>query len=160
MTTTVRLAPSLVKIDKPWLCMPLASLSLNLCTNVCSDLGAAAEATMTHVRTIMVAALYVSMVGSPNEVEAQAPRPLDPQAAQQYASDSEKADRGDPEAAYRMGEAFESGRLAGVRDLNKAVRYYRLAAGKGHQQAAERLAQIEAELGQKKPAAPPASLGH
>ena len=28
---------------------------------------------MTHVRTIMVAALYVSMVGSPNEVEAQAP---------------------------------------------------------------------------------------
>ena len=115
---------------------------------------------MTHVRTIMVATLYVSMIVSPSEVEAQAPRPLDPQAAQQYASDSEKADRGDPEAAYRMGEAFESGRLAGVRDLNKAVTYYRLAAGKGHQQAAERLAQIEAELGHKKPEAPPASLGH
>jgi TPR repeat protein len=107
----------------------------------------------------MVAAFYVSMVGSRNDVEAEAPRPLDPQAAQQYASDSEKADRGDPEAAYRMGEAFESGRL-GVKDLNKAVTFYRLAAGKGHQQAAERLAQIEAELGQKKPEAPPASLGH
>ena len=115
---------------------------------------------MTHVRRIMVAALYVSMVGSRNDVEAQAPRPLDPQAAQQYASDSEKADSGDPDAAYRMGEAFESGRLAGVKDLNKAVTFYRLAAGKGHQQAAERLAQIEAELGQKKPEAPPASLGH
>jgi TPR repeat protein len=115
---------------------------------------------MTHVRTIMVAALYVSMVGSRNDVVAQAPRPLDPQAAQQYASDSEKAERGDPDAAYRMGEAFESGRLAGVTDLNKALTFYRLAAGKGHQQAAERLTQIEAELGQKKPQAPPASLAH
>jgi TPR repeat protein len=114
---------------------------------------------MTHVRTIMVAALYVSMIVSPSEVEAQAPRPLDPQAAHQYASDSEKADRGDPEAAYRMGEAFESGRLAGVRDLNKAVTYYRLAAGKGHRQAAERLAQIEADLARMKQA-PPTTRGH
>ena len=114
---------------------------------------------MTHVRTIMVAALYVSMVGIPNEVEAQAPRPLDPQAAHQFASDSEKADRGDPEAAYRMGEAFESGRLAGVKDLNKAVTYYRLAAGKGHQQAAEWLAQIEADLARMKQA-PPTTRGH
>jgi TPR repeat protein len=114
---------------------------------------------MTHVRTIMVAALYVSMVGSRNDVEAQAPRPLDPQAAQQYASDSEKADSGDPEAAYRMGEAFESGRLAGVTDLNKALTFYRLAAGKGHQQAAERVAQIEADLARMKQE-PPTTLRH
>ena len=114
---------------------------------------------MTPVRTIMVAALYVSMVGSRHDVEAQPPRPLDPQAAQQYASDSEKADSGDPEAAYRMGEAFESGRLAGVTDLNKALTYYRLAAGKGHQQAAERLAQIEADLARMKQA-PPTTPGH
>src|SRR4029079_3592915 len=115
---------------------------------------------MTHVRIIMVAVLYVAIVGSRNDVEGQAPRPIDPQAAQQYASDSEKADHGDPDAAYRMGEAFESGRFAGVKDLNKALTFYRLAAGKGHQQAAERLAQIEAELRQKKPEAPPASHGH
>ena len=114
---------------------------------------------MTHVRTIMVAALYVSMIVSPSEVEAQAPRPLDPQAAHQYASDAEKAENGDPEAAYRMGEAFESGRLAGVKDPNKAVTYYRLAAGKGHQQAAERLAQIEADLARMKQA-PPTTRGH
>jgi TPR repeat protein len=114
---------------------------------------------MTHVRTIMVAALYVSMVGSRNDVEAQAPRPLDPQAAQQYASDSEKADSGDPDAAYRMGEAFESGRLAGVTDLNKALTFYRLAAGKGHQQAAERVAQIEADLARRKQE-PPTTLRH
>ncbi|HET9606223.1 MAG TPA: hypothetical protein VFO87_04185 [Nitrospira sp.] len=114
---------------------------------------------MTHVRTIMVAALYFSMVGSRNDVEAQAPRPLDPQAAQQYASDSEKADSGDPDAAYRMGEAFESGRLAGVTDLNKALTFYRLAAGKGHQQAAERVAQIEADLARMKQE-PPTTLRH
>ena len=114
---------------------------------------------MTHVRTIMVAALYVSMVGSRNDVEAQTPRPLDPQAAQQYASDSEKADSGDPDAAYRMGEAFESGRLAGVTDLNKALTFYRLAAGKGHQQAAERVAQIEADLARMKQE-PPTTLRH
>jgi len=87
------------------------------------------------------------MVGSRGDVKAQAPHPLDPKAAQQYASDSEKAARGDPEAAYRMGEALESGRLGGLKDLTKALAFYKLAAQKGHQQAAVRVAQIEAELG-------------
>ena len=132
---------------------------LNTCNGVCSDLLAAVEATMTHLRTILLVTFYVSMVCSRGEVEAQAPRPLDPQAAQQFASDSEKADNGDPEAAYRMGEAFESGRLGGLKDLDKALTYYRLAAGNGHQEAAERVAQIEAELGKKKKT-PPTALGH
>lgn len=118
---------------------------------------------MTHVGTILLVALCVSLVGSCGDVNAQAPQqPLNPKAAQEYASDSEKAARGDPEAAYRMGEALESGRLGGLKDLNKALTFYRLAAQKGHQQAAARVAQIEAELGQrpKKQETPPPSLGH
>jgi len=116
---------------------------------------------MIKVLTILLVALCSAMVGSREEVKAQATQQLNPKAAQQYADDSEKAARGDPEAAYRMGEALESGRLGGLKDLNKALTYYRLAAQKGHKQAAARVAQIEAELGQsqKKPP-PPASLGH
>ena len=117
---------------------------------------------MTPVGTIMLVALCVSMIGSPGDATAQAPQPLNPKAAQEYASDSEKAARGDPDAAYRMGEALESGRLGGLKDLTKALTFYRLAAQKGHQQAAARVAQFEAELGQsqKKQEAPPPSLGH
>ncbi|HXX76455.1 MAG TPA: molybdate ABC transporter substrate-binding protein [Nitrospiraceae bacterium] len=102
---------------------------------------------MTAVGTIMLVALFVSMAGSPGDVTAQAPHPLNPKAAQEYASDTEKAARGDPEAAFRVGEAFESGRLGGLKDLKKALTFYRLAAQKGHQQAAARVAQIEVELG-------------
>ena len=102
---------------------------------------------MTNVGTIMLVTLCVSMVGSRVDVKAQALQPLDPKAAQQYASDSEKAADGDLEATYRIGEALESGRLGGLKDLNKALTFYRLAAQKDHQQAAERVAQIEAELG-------------
>gem|GEM_PF-190297 len=102
---------------------------------------------MTTLRTIMLVALCVAMIGSPGAVMAQAPQQLDPKAAQEYASDSEKAARGDPDAAYRVGVALESGRLGGLKDLNKALKFYRLAAQKGHQQAAARVAQIEAELG-------------
>ena len=108
-----------------------------------STVGAA----MTTVWTIMLVALCVSMIGSPGDVTAQAPQLLDPRAAQEYASDSEKAARGDPEAAYRVGAILESGRFGGLKDLNKALTFYRLAAQKGHQQAAARVAQIEAELG-------------
>ena len=117
---------------------------------------------MTPVGTIMLVALCVSMIGSPGAVKAQAPQPLDPKAAQEYASDSEKAARGDPDAAYRVGAALESGRLGGLKDLTKALTFYRLAAQNGHQQAAARVAQIEAELGQsqKEQEAPPPSLGH
>ena len=112
---------------------------------------------MTNVRTILLVALCSAMAGSHEEVKAQAQQQLNPKAAQQYASDSEKAARGDPEAAYRMGEALESGRLGGLKDLNKALTFYRLAAQKGHKQAAARVAQIEAELGQKKQATTPPS---
>ena len=116
---------------------------------------------MTHVGTIILVALCISMIGNRSDVEAQASRPVTPQAAQEYASDSEKADSGDPEAAYRMGEALESGRLGGLKDLNKALTFYRLAAQNGHHQAAERVAQIEAELSQshKKQETPPPSSG-
>jgi TPR repeat protein len=103
---------------------------------------------MTNVRAIMFVVLCVSMVGSRDDAKAQAPQLLSPKAAQQYASDSEKAARGDPEAAYRVGEALESGRLGGLKDLNKALSFYRFAALKGHQQAAARVAELEAELGQ------------
>ena len=50
----------------------------------------------------------------------------------------------------------------GLKDHNKALTFYRLAAQKGHQQAAARVAQIEAELGQieKKEEMPPPFLGH
>ena len=46
-----------------------------------------------------------------------------------------------------MGEALESGRLGGLKDLNKALTLYKLAAQTGHQQAAARVAQIERQLG-------------
>jgi TPR repeat protein len=114
---------------------------------------------MTDVRTIVLVALCVSLVGA-RGVKTQGPQPLTPQAAQQYASDSEKAERGDPDAAFRMGEAFESGRLAGVKDLDKALTYYRLAAEKGHKQAAARAIQLEVELEQHRKKAPPAPPGH
>ena len=104
---------------------------------------------MTHVQTIVLVALCMTMVGG-RGVKTQGPQPLTPQAAQQYASDSEKAEQGDPEAAFRMGEAFESGRLAGVKDLDKALTYYRLAAEKGHKEAAARAMQLEVELEQSK----------
>ena len=111
----------------------------------------------------MFVALCVSMVGNHGDVKAQALQPLAPKAAEQYASDSEEAAHGDPEAAYRMGESLESGRLGGLKDLTRALTFYRLAAEKGHQQAAARVAQIEAELSQgqkKQEQAPPLSLGH
>ena len=116
---------------------------------------------MTYIRTMMLVALCVSIVGSRDVVKAQAPQQLNPKAAQQFATDSEKAASGDPEAAYRVGEALESGRLGGVKDLKKALSYYRFAALKGHQQAAERVAQIQAELeqSQKKQETPPVSPG-
>src|SRR5215217_4779085 len=117
---------------------------------------------MINVQTIMLVTLSVSMVGSRGDVKAQGTQQLNPQAAQEYASDSEKAARGDPEAAYRVGEALESGRLGGLKDLNKALTFYRLAAQKGHQQAAARAAHIEAELSQslKKQETPAPSLRH
>jgi TPR repeat protein len=117
------------------------------------------EAAMINIGRIMLVALCVSIVGRYGEVQAQA---LAPKAAEQYASDSEEAAHGDPEAAYRMGEALESGRLGGLKDLTKALTFYRLAAQKGHQQAAARVAQIEAQLGQSrnKQELPPRSLGH
>lgn len=104
------------------------------------------EAAMTNVGSVMLVALCVSVVGGPVEVEAQGSQPLNPKAAQEYASDSEKAADGDPDAAYRMGEALESGRLGGLKDLTKALKFYRLAAQNGHQQAAARASEIEAEL--------------
>lgn len=103
---------------------------------------------MTNVKTIMFVALYVSMVGGLCNVRAQMQRPVNPQAALDYAADSEKAEDGDAEAAYRVGKALESGRLGGLKDLKKALAFYRLAAQEGHQQAAERVAKIEAELSQ------------
>lgn len=117
---------------------------------------------MTNLGTIALVALCVSMVGSHGDVGAQALQPLTPKAAEQYASDSEEAAHGDPEAAYRVGEAFEAGRLGGLKDLTKALTFYRLAAQNGHQQAAARVAQIEAELGRslKNHAVPPSSRGH
>ena len=117
---------------------------------------------MTNIGTTMLVTLCASMVGSNGDVKAQALQPLTPKAAEQYASDSEEAAHGDPEAAYRMGESLESGRLGGLKDLTKALKFYRLAAEKGHQQAAARVAEIEAELGQarKKQDVPPLTLGH
>ena len=110
---------------------------------------------MTHVRTIMLVALCASLLGA-SGMKTQSPQPLTPQAAQQYAADSEKAERGDPDAAYRMGEAFESGRLGGVKDLNKALYYYKLAGKNGHREGNARAMQLEVELGkiQTKPSPP------
>ena len=117
---------------------------------------------MTNIGTTILVALCISMVGSHSDVKAQALQPLAPKAAEQYASDSEEAAHGDPEAAYRMGESLESGRLGGLKDVTKALTFYRLAAEKGHQQAAARVAQIESELSQsqQKQEMPPPSPGH
>ena len=115
---------------------------------------------MRNLRTLMLATFSVLVLCSRDMVDAQTIRPLDPQTAQQYVSDSEKAESGDPDAAYRLGEAFESGRLGGLRDLSKALTFYRLAAENGHEQAAEKVSQIEAELGETKKKPPPGSLGH
>lgn len=101
---------------------------------------------MTNVGTIILVALCWLLVGNRGDVKALTPQPLDPQAAQQYAADSEKAARGDPEAAYRIGEALESGRLGGLKNITKALSFYKLAAQKGHQQAAARVAELEAQL--------------
>lgn len=103
---------------------------------------------MANVWTVIFVALCISMVGSRGEVKAQALQPISPEAAEEYASDSEKASQGDPDAAFRIGQALESGRLGGVKNLNKALTYYKLAAQNGHQLAAERVAQIEAKLDQ------------
>ena len=117
---------------------------------------------MKNIGTIILVALCVSMAGSHGDVKAQALQPLAPKAAEQYASDSEEAAHGDSEAAYRMGESLESGRLGGLKDLTKALTFYRLAAEKGNQQAAARVAEIEAELSesQKKQEMPPPPLEH
>lgn len=117
---------------------------------------------MTNIKTIMLVALYVSMIGGLCNVRAQMQRPLSPEAAQDYVSDSAKAEDGDAEAAYRVGKALESGRLGGLKDLAKALTFYRIAAQEGHQQAAERVAKIEAELSQnqEKQETSPSSLGY
>ena len=116
---------------------------------------------MTHVRTVMLLGIcfsIVSLVAHPDETNAIGSQQLTPKAAQQYAADSEKAAGGDPDAAYRMGEAFESGRLGGAKDLNKALTYYKQAAQKGHKEAAARAMQLEVELGKaEKKASPPSA---
>ena len=99
---------------------------------------------MTYLKAVL---LIVTLVVGGAEATAQLTLPLDPQAAQQYASDSEKAERGDSDAAYRMGEAMESGRLGGVVDLRKALTFYRQAAEQGHREAGNRVAEIESQLG-------------
>jgi TPR repeat protein len=106
--------------------------------------------------------LAISLPATRNEVQALGSQQLNPKAAQQYAADSEKASQGDPEAAYRMGEALESGRLGGLKDLHKALTYYRLAAQKSYRDAATRVIQIEAELSKspKKSESAPLSRGH
>lgn len=116
---------------------------------------------MENVGTIMLVMVCLSMVAGHSDVKAQSLYPLTPQAAESYLSDSEKAARGDPDAAYRIGAALESGRLGGLKDLNKALTFYRLAAEKGHQKAAERVVEIETELhhGQYDQEAPVSSLG-
>jgi TPR repeat protein len=114
---------------------------------------------MTHFGMILLIACCVW--GSRPEAAAQLVQPLDPHAAQQYKSDAEKADSGDAEAAYRMGEALESGRLGGVVDSNKALNFYRQAAEQGHPEAAARVAEIEAKLGRKEEklqASPPSAV--
>lgn len=117
---------------------------------------------MTNIGITILVVLGVAMVGRHGDVKAQMLRQMTPQAAEDYASDSEKAARGDPEAAYRLGKYLESGRLGGFIDLNKALKFYKLAAEEGHQQAAARVAQIEDELSrsQKEEQTPPTSLGN
>jgi TPR repeat protein len=141
-------------------------VKVNKCEDSCSDFQPLWGLAMSSLRTIVLAAHYlsaaliVSTVGISN-VEAQASRPLDPKAAEQYASDSEKAEHGDPDAEYRVGEALESGRLGGVVDNSKALTFYRRAAEQGHRRAAERVAEIEAILGrnEEKLQAAPSSPG-
>lgn len=115
---------------------------------------------MTNIGITILVALCIAMVGRQGDVKAQISRQITPQAAEDYASDSEKAAEGDSEAAYRLGNYLESGRL-GFKNLTKALKFYKLAAEKGHQQAAVRVAQIEAELSrsQKEEEMPPTSLG-
>jgi len=117
---------------------------------------------MTHVRTVMLLSFCVSLsISVPSSVEALGSQPLSPQAAKQYAFDSEKAANGDPDAAFRMGETFESGRLGGVKDLKRALSFYKLAAQNGHRDAATRAAQIESQLSQStKPESSPVSRAH
>ena len=120
---------------------------------------------MTHVQPVMLAAIFISvlsLVGSLEDVTAEAPRQMSPKAAQQYAADSERAAKGDPDAAYRVGEALESGRFGGVKDLNKALSYYKLAAKNGHKEAAARALQLEVELGKahKAPESAPITKAH
>jgi TPR repeat protein len=106
---------------------------------------------MTHVQPIMLAAILISvlsLVGSMENLKAETPPQISPKAAQQYAADSEKAASGDPEAAYRVAEALESGRFGGLKDLNKALSFYKLAARNGHRDAAARVTQLELELNQ------------
>lgn len=116
---------------------------------------------MFNVRTIVLVALFISIAGIRQNAEAETSRQLDPKAAEQYASDSEKAEAGDPDAAYRLGEALESGRVGGVVDLSKALTFYRKAAEQGHRKAADRVAEIEAKLGrnEEKLQAAPSSPG-
>src|SRR5689334_8401067 len=102
---------------------------------------------MTNVGILIIVAFCIAVVGSPNDLKAVIAQPLDPKAAQEYASDSEKAAQGDPEAAYRLGKALESGRLGGEKNLSKALTFYKLAAQKGQPEAAARVAEIEAQLG-------------
>jgi TPR repeat protein len=114
---------------------------------------------MTNLAMILLAFSVWLLPGHP-EAAAQV-QPLDPQAAQRYAADAEKAETGDPDAEYRMGEALESGRLGGVVDSSKALSFYRRAAEHGHREAPDRVAEIEAKLGRKEEklqAAPPS--GH
>ena len=97
---------------------------------------------MTHVGMIVLVAIGISMVCSLDHVKAEAPRQMSPKAAQQFAADTEKAASGDPDAAYRMGEAFESGRLGGVKgrvvyqrvDLRRGQRRHRFRRARTLQQ--------------------------
>jgi TPR repeat protein len=111
----------------------------------------------------MFVAICISVVSlaNPHAAGAFGSQQLNPKAAQQYAADSEKAARVDPEAAYRMGDELESGRLGGLKDLHKALTYYKIAAQKSYLDAAARVVQIEAELSKsKKPESAPISRGH
>jgi TPR repeat protein len=103
---------------------------------------------MANVAIVILVALCISILGSRGEVTAQALQPITPQAAKEFVSDVEKARQGDAEAAYRVGQDLDSGRLGGVKNLKEALAYYKLAAQNGHQLAAARVAQLETELGQ------------
>ena len=119
---------------------------------------------MTQLRAVMLASfcvsLAISLPATCDEVNAFGSQQLNPKVAQQFASDSEKASQGDPEAAYRMGEALESGRLGGLKDLRKALTYYKIAAQKDYQDAAMRVTQIESKLGLNRKPEASLSQGH